>query len=69
MSTAEQIKKIRLKLCLNQAEFASALCISNSCISYYESGAREPSFSTIRKILALAKKNNIKVTLEDIRSE
>ena len=69
MTTAENIKKIRLSLCLSQAEFSRELEITSSSISCYEGGKREPSFATIRKIIALDKKNNIKINLEDIRPE
>lgn len=69
MNTAEQLKKIRLSLCLNQREFAEALGITISSISYYEKGNRKPSFCTMRKIISLTKKNGIKLKLEDIRDE
>lgn len=69
MSSAEVIKKFRLQLCLNRAELAKALNITTSSVSCYETGRRQPSFATVRKLILLAKKNNIKLKLEDIRPE
>lgn len=68
MLASEAIKKVRLELCMSQAELSRALEITSASISLYERGMRKPSFGTIRKILALAKKNNIELKLEDIRS-
>lgn len=69
MSTATEIKKLRIALCLNQREFAQELGITISSVSYYEKGTRQPSFSTVRKIMALAKKKGLKINVEDIRIE
>jgi predicted transcriptional regulator len=69
MTSAESIKKVRRALCLNQKEFADALSLTPSSISCYEAGSRLPSFTTIRKIIALAKKHNIKINIDDIRPE
>jgi len=69
MTTAENIKKIRLALCMSQSEFSRALKVTASTISCYERGLRKPSFATIRKMIAISKKHNIKINLEDIRPE
>ena len=67
MTTAENLKKFRRALCLSQVELAKALCVTVSTISNYENGRRKPSYPTIRNILALAEKHNIKINLDDIR--
>lgn len=69
MTTAETIKRIRKELLLTQAQLAHALSLTVSTISYYEIGRRQPSYATVRKILALAKKNKIKLSIDDIRPE
>lgn len=69
LTTAENIKKIRKALCLSQAEISRELNVTRSTISCYERGVRRPSYATIRKIIALAKKNNLTIELEDIRPE
>jgi predicted transcriptional regulator len=69
MSAIEQLKKLRLSLCLNQKEFAQQVGIPISSISHYESGTRKPGFSSIRKLMAFAKKNGIKLTIQDIRDD
>ncbi len=69
MKPSENIKKIRLALCMSQSEFSRALEVTSSTISCYERGLREPSFATIRKMIAIAKKHNIKITLDDIRPD
>ncbi len=69
MTTHENIKKIRLELCLSQSELARELGLTVSSVSCYERGTRKPSFCTIRKIIALAKKHRIKIKFEDVRPE
>lgn len=69
MTTAENIKKIRLALCMSQAEFSRVLDVTCSTISCYERGKRKPSFATIRKMINLAKLHNIKIKLDDIRPD
>lgn len=65
MTTIELIRKT---LKLTQRELANELGISMSTISYYESRARAPSFSTLKKIMKLLAKNKDKlnITIEQI---
>jgi predicted transcriptional regulator len=65
MNVQENVKKMRLHLCVNQREFASLLDISQCAISHYEIGHRKPSLKTIRKFVKLAKKHKMKVKVED----
>ena len=69
MTTAEHLKKLRRTLCPSQYELAVELQITASSLSLYESGKRTPGYITIRKILSLAKKNNISLTIDDIKPE
>ncbi len=69
MSVAENIRKLRKKLCLNGREFAKELGIGASSISNYEMGRRIPSYPTIRKMINLAKKYKVTIGLDDIRPE
>lgn len=69
MGVAEVLKKIRMKLCFSQKEFADELKVTRSSISCYERGVRQPSFPTIRKIMSLAAANGIEVTLEELHKE
>lgn len=69
MTTSETLKNIRLKLCVNKSEFAEMIGVNRSSISYYESGRSQPSFSTVRKIMKVAKEHGVDVKLEDIRED
>lgn len=69
MSSADTIKKIRISLCLNHKEFADLLGVSAASISLYEKGERKPRFPIIRKLIELAKKQKISVTVEDFLSD
>jgi len=63
------IKKIRLALCMSQKWISRALKWQLLLYPVYERGLRKPSFATIRKMIAISKKHNIKINLEDIRPE
>lgn len=65
MSAAGTIKRIRLSLCLEQQEFAALIGVNKGSISNYENGIRFPRLPTVRKIIDVAKKNKIKVNVED----
>ena len=65
MSASIKIKEIRQKLCLEQSEFAKMLSVNKSSVCNYECGRRNPRMPTIRKIMDIAKRNKIKVDVED----
>lgn len=65
MSIPELIRTIRLKLCLEQKEFAQKLGVSPAAICNYERGLRVPRLPTIRKIKLLVEKNKLKVSMDD----
>lgn len=61
----EAVRKVRLGMCLEQAEFGNLIGVTKGAVSMYEKGCRKPRLPVIRKILELAKENQIKVSLED----
>lgn len=65
MSASETIKKIRMRLGLEQTEFGDEIGVSGSTVSSWECGIRVPRIKTIRRMKELADKNNIKVKIED----
>lgn len=64
MSSADEVKRIRTKLCLEQDELAKLLGISKSAISNYERGIRVPRIKIVRKLRDLAKENNIEFNMD-----
>jgi DNA-binding XRE family transcriptional regulator len=65
MSASQTIKKIRQNMFLEQKEFGLLIGKSKQAVWHYEKGSRLPKLETIRKILDLAKKHKIKVSIED----
>lgn len=65
MSSADTIKKMRLGLCLEQEQLAHELGITTSAISNYERGVRTPRLRIIKKMLDLAKKNGLDLSVEN----
>jgi DNA-binding transcriptional regulator YiaG len=59
------IKKLRLALSLEQAEFGKEFDVTAGTVSNWESGRRVPRLSKVRLMLALAKKHKIKLSIED----
>ena len=51
MAAKDAIKRARIKLQKNQAEFAKEVKLHKSAISMYERGTRKPSFNTIRELV------------------
>lgn len=65
MTISEAIKKLRMALCLEQQEFGQLIGVTKSSVCNYEQGTRKPRLPIIRKMMELAKKNKVKMTLED----
>lgn len=61
MKYSEIIKNLRVKMLLTQTEFAAILGVTFESVNRWENGKNEPSFKIKRKILELAKKNNVEV--------
>jgi predicted transcriptional regulator len=69
MKTNEIIKKIRECLKIDQKELGKLLNISQSIISHYECGIREPSLIVCYKLINLAKSIQFEITLEMLKPE
>ncbi len=59
------VKKIRKALELTQNELAKMLGVRRQMIWAYEKGHSMPRVETAKKLLALAKENNIDINAED----
>jgi DNA-binding XRE family transcriptional regulator len=60
-----QIKMIRQKLLMTQSEFAQKLSMSKQMISNYENGLYKPSMTVIKKLIKIAKDNDIDINVDD----
>ena len=59
MSVKDCLKNARYKLGLSERDFAELMGINEASISLYETGDRQPSFPTIRKIVEKLKSHDI----------
>lgn len=59
MDFADEVKYVRDKLCLSQAEMAKALDVTEQTIRHWENGESKPRCISIRKLKALCTKNKI----------
>ena len=66
MKKKSSLQKLRAELRLTQTSFAKMLGISRTAVTYYEAHQRYPRLKIAYRILDIAKKNGIKLTLEDI---
>lgn len=62
MTPSEAIKKLRWELRLSQAALAEAVDCTQSAISAYELGVREPRYSILKRLDSFAKKNKVAVS-------
>lgn len=65
MIAAQSIKKLRLALGLEQSEFARELDVTTGTVCNWEHGRRAPRLPKIRKMVEMAKKNKLKMAIED----
>lgn len=65
MNCTNIAKKIRLLLQLSQKEMAEVLESSTAAVSHWEKGTRSPRMPTVRRYMELAKKNKMKVSVEE----
>lgn len=63
MSVSEEIKNLRKKLRYSQDEFANLVGVSQTAVSQYELGQRQPSLSVVKKLIKFAKANKMKIKL------
>ena len=59
MSVSSEIKDIRRKCLLNQAEFANAIGVSFSTVNRWENKKAVPNYQALKKIKEFCEKNNI----------
>lgn len=62
-SIGDSIKKIRWELRISQQALADEIGCTQTAISAWEIGDREPSYRNIKKLDAFAKKHKLKVNL------
>lgn len=60
------IRAIRLKLGMTRKEFAQALKLTQMSVSNYENNIRYPAINIGYKIINLAKRKGLNVTLENV---
>ncbi len=65
MNIGENIRNLRLTLRYSQKEFAEKLDMSQTAVSQYELGQKQPSLKVLNKISKFAKLNKIKIKLLD----
>jgi DNA-binding transcriptional regulator YiaG len=58
------VKKLRTQIGMSQAQFADALGVSQSLVTHWETGRRQPSPGLALQIVNLARKHNQKLTME-----
>lgn len=63
MNLAESIKYIRQSLDMSQRELAQELGCSQTAVSSFEKGTKNPSYDMLKNISDFAKKRKIKVNL------
>jgi DNA-binding transcriptional regulator YiaG len=68
MAIKDVIKKIRMEAQLSQSEFAKIMKISTSTASLWESGQRLPNYKSCRQLVTFAKKRNIALIFDELRS-
>lgn len=66
MPLANIIKNIRLSAGYSQRELAKEINIAQNSVSFYESGAREPTYKTLRKLVEFAEKHGIEITIREL---
>lgn len=62
MTPAEAIKKIRWELRLSQKKLADAVRCTQTAISAYELGHRNPQYDILKRLDEFAKKNKVQVS-------
>jgi len=65
MKVNENIKKLRLAIGFQLGEFGKIFSVTTSTVCNWESGRRSPRLPNIRKMVELAKKHRIKLTIDD----
>lgn len=67
MHPIQRLRTERLKL--TQKQFASELSLTQSSVSQYERGDCSPSVAVLRRMVALARANQVEVSMDDLIGE
>jgi transcriptional regulator with XRE-family HTH domain len=67
MHPIQQLRTERLKL--TQKQFAAELQLTQSSVSQYERGDCSPSVAVLRRMVALARANQVEVSMDDLIGE
>jgi predicted transcriptional regulator len=65
MKAAKAVKKVRLNMFLSVQQFATMLNVTPQTIRNYERELRDPKINIIERIVEIAKKNKIGITVND----
>ncbi len=68
MTPQQNIKKLRLALGLEQAEFGKEFDVTAGTVCNWETGRRAPRLPKIRLMIELARRHKIKLVIEDFLS-
>lgn len=64
---AKLIKKIRLTAFMTQKQFAKEIGVDTLCITFYETGRRQPRLDKLKAIVDFAKQYGINLTFDDFQ--
>ena len=64
---ARTIRRLRLMMCLSQVKLAKELGMCVSAISMYENARQMPNITTTQKLIDIAAKHKIKLSMADFR--
>jgi transcriptional regulator with XRE-family HTH domain len=67
MHPIQRLRTERLKL--TQKQFASELSLTQSSVSQYERGDCSPSVAVLRRMVALARANQVEVSMDELIGE
>ena len=65
MKSSKAVKSIRMQLFKDRKQFAEMVGISQQSIIHYENSLRRPKLSIIKKMIDIAKENNIEISPSD----
>ena len=68
MKQRNNVEKIMLRLGLTRAQLAKAMDMTTASIYYYVNNLRQPSVKACMKLMKIAKKRGITITMDDIRT-
>ncbi len=69
MKISQKIRQIRIKMNMTQADFGKEIGVCQNTVSQYETLGKMPSPKVMRRIVMMAKKVRIIITVDDIISD